>query len=214
MDDVLGLYAGAPRSVRAFMRGRVLLSDLEFIERQVPETGAIVDLGCGHGLFANLMALRSPGRFVTGIDLDPEKILVASKTIGNRGNIDFIAGDFFTAEIPECDVITIVDVLYLLKRSEQIHILQECRRKLRSGGLLVWKAQERRPRWKFAITWFQEMLTTSAGVTRGRRGRLSFLSREDAVDILQAAGFSVRVVEMRSYRPYSDILYLGVVAGD
>jgi hypothetical protein len=58
------------------------------------------------------------------------------------------------------------------------------------------------------------MLTTSAGVTRGRSGRLSFLGRDDAVNALQAAGFDVRIIEMRSRRPYSDILYLGTITGD
>jgi len=209
MDDVLKLYAGASPFVRAFLRGRVLLSDLEFIESRVPETGTIVDLGCGHGLFANLMALRSSQRMVTGIDLVPEKIEFACETIRRRDNIDFICADFFETDFPECDVITIVDVLYLMPWSEQLRILHECRRKLRSGGLLVWKAQERRPRWKFAWTWSQEMLTTSTGVTRGRRGKLTFLSREDAIDALETAGFKTRVVEMRSRRPYSDILLLG-----
>jgi len=209
MDDVLRLYAGSSLSVRAFLRGRVLLSDLESIESHVPEMGTIVDLGCGHGLFANLMALRSKQRLVTGIDLAPEKIEVARETVGSRDNMDFICADIFETDFPECDAITIVDVLYLLPRSGQLRILQECRRKLRDGGLLVWKAQERRPLWKFAWTWSQEMLTTSAGVTRGRRGKLSFLSCGDALDTLKTAGFKTRVVEMRSRRPYSDILYLG-----
>lgn len=209
MDDVLRLYAGASRSMRIFLRGRVLLSDLEFIERQVPEAGTMVDLGCGHGLFANLMALRSPKRKVIGIDLVPEKIEAARKTIGHRDNLDFVCADFFEADIPDCDVITIVDVLYLLPAEEQLCILKECRRKLVDDGLLVWKAQERRPRWKFAMAWFQEMITTSIGVTRGRRGRLTFLSREDAIGVMNAAGFHVNIIEMRSRRPYSDVLFIG-----
>lgn len=209
MDEVLRLYKCASLSVRAFLRGRVLLSDLESIESHVPETGTIVDLGCGHGLFANLIALRSSRRMVTGIDLMPEKIEVASETTVDRENIDFICADFFEMEIPECDAITIVDVLYLMPRSEQLRVLCECRRKLGNGGLLIWKAQERRPRWKFAVSWYQEMITTSTGLTRGRRGRLTFLSREDAIGAMNTAGFNVSVVEMKSRRPYSDILYIG-----
>ncbi|MBI5869933.1 MAG: class I SAM-dependent methyltransferase [Actinobacteria bacterium] len=206
---MLRLYARAPRSVRAFLRGRVLLSDLEFIERQVPEAGSIMDLGCGHGLFANLMALRSEGRKVIGMDLAPGKIEVARKTVRHRDNIDFVCADFFETDIPDCDVITVIDVFYLLPAEEQLSILRQCRRKLADDGLLVWKAQERRPRWKFAVTWIQEMLTTSTSVTRGRRGGLTFLSREDAIGAMNAAGFHASVVEMRSWRPYSDILYLG-----
>ncbi|MHB1325921.1 MAG: hypothetical protein ACYDGS_09615 [Thermoleophilia bacterium] len=42
-----------------------------------------------------------------------------------------------------------------------------CWRKLKPGGLLVWKAQEWRPRWKYAWTYLEELITTSAGITGG-----------------------------------------------
>lgn len=209
LEDVLQLYADASRAIRAFIRGRVLLSDPEFIERHVPVDGTIVDLGCGHGVFSNLMALRSPERRVIGIDLDSDKIEVARTTIRERGNIDFICTDVLDAIIPECDAITIVDVLYLLTRKNQHRLLGECRRKLGKGGLLVWKAQERHPRWKFVWTYLQEYVTTSIGITRGRHGRMDFMSRQEALAAMKAAGFRPRIVEIKSWRPYTDIIYIG-----
>lgn len=209
LSDVLRLYDGASIATRAFLRGRVLLSDLEFIERQVPPRGTVLDLGCGHGLFANLLAVRSPERRVIGIDIDPGKIEVARGTIGGRTNIEFVCASLDDAALPSCDVITIVDVLYLLPGEEQRRLLRECNEKLASGGLLVWKAQERRPRWKYAWTYFQELVATSAGLTRGKRGSLTFMSREESLDALSEAGFKPRIVEMKSRRPYSDVLFLG-----
>lgn len=207
--EVLGLYRGAPAPARAFLLGRLLLSDLDTVEAQVPAVGTVVELGCGHGLFSNLMAMRSPARRVIGIDLSPEKIEHARESIHGRANIEFRRGDALEMDLPECDVIAIVDVLYLLPAEDQLKILKACRRTLKPGGILIWKAQERRPRWKFAVTWLQEMLTTSAGVTKGKRGRLCFLSREAAVDALRGAGFTPRIVEMPTRRPYTDIIYLG-----
>jgi len=173
-------------------------------------SGTIVDLGCGHGLFANLMALRSPERRVSGIDPSAGKIELARGTIGDRSDIDFIRASIFDCGISECDAITIVDVLYLLPRQEQKRVLVECRRKLRPGGVLVWKAQERRPCWKFAWTYLQELITASAGLILGRRyGRLAFMSREEALAALREAGFKPRTVEMKTRRPYTDIIYLG-----
>ena len=209
MNDVLRLYETASPLTRLFLKGRVLMSDLEFIEKQVPASGTIVDLGCGHGLFTNLLALRSAGRQVTGIDFSPEKIDLARKTAAGRVNIHFITADIADIDIPECDAITIVDFLYLLPGDEQRRVLAGCRRKLKPGGLLVWKAQERRPRWKYAWTYLEEFITTSAGITHGRRGRLTFMNREKAIDSLEAAGFKAGMVEMKSWRPYPDILYLG-----
>ncbi len=209
MNDVLALYAGSPLSARAFIRGRILLSDLEFIERFVPDAGDILDLGCGHGLFSNLMAIRAPRRHVTGIDISEAKVEEARRTLAGRSNIEFIRGDIDAAGDAAFDAIAIIDVLYLLPRAEQLRVLSACRRKLRPDGLLVWKAQERRPRWKFAWTYLQEFIMTSAGLTKGRRDRLTFMSREQSLEVLAAAGFHARSVEMKSRRPYSDILYLG-----
>lgn len=209
MNDILSLYSGTPLATRAFLRGRVFLSDLEFIERQVPLQGTVLDLGCGHGLFANLLAARSPQRRVIGIDIDPEKIEIARKTIGSRANIEFVCASLDDAAIPQCDAITIVDVLYLLPAAEQQRLLRECHGKLVPGGLLVCKAQERRPRWKYAWTYFQELMATSAGLTRGKLGRMAFMSREESLHALAEAGFEPKIVEMKSWRPYSDILFLG-----
>ena len=208
MADVLALYRDAPLAVRGFLKGRALLSRMNFIERHVPATGTIVDLGCGHGLFTNLMALRSPARRVIGIDPSPARIELARATVGNRTNIEFILGSDADIDF-ECDAITIVDVLYLVSREEQYRILSECRRRLRQGGALIWKAQERRPRWKFAWTYLQELITTSAGLTQAGAGRLAFMSREETLGALREAGFKPRTVEMKTRRPYTDIIYLG-----
>lgn len=209
MKEVLSLYRGAPLPTRLFLRGRILLSNLEFIERYVPRSGKIIDLGCGHGLFANLMALASPERQVTGIDLSPAKIELARATVGTRSNIEFICGDVFELGLPACDTVTIVDVLYLLSRPDQQKILEACRRMLRPGGKLIWKTQETRPRWKYYCTYGQEFLTTSIGITRGRRGRLCFLSREEALSTLVDAGLTPRLIEMSTRLPYTDILLIG-----
>lgn len=209
MADVLDLYREAPLSIRTIVKGRVLLSNLEFVEQHVPESGTIVELGCGHGLFSNLMALRSPAREVIGIDLSPEKIEWARSTVGSRSNIRYLCGDMFETEIPPCDAIAIVDVLYLMPTDLQRRILRFCRENLKPGGQLVWKAQETRPRWKFAWTYFQELLGTAVGMTVGKRGRMCFMSREEALRSLREAGFDPKAVDMPTGLPYSDVLYIG-----
>ena len=192
-----------------FLRGRVLLSNLDFVEAHVPRSGRVVDLGCGHGLFANYIALSAPGRDVTGIDLSREKIAHATATVGRRSNIRFACGDILGAEMPPCDTVTIVDVTYLMPFEEQLSLLQAACAALKPGGTLVWKSQERHPRWKFAFTYLQELAATTAGLTEGKRGGLFFPGREEAVSLLIKAGFNPEIVEMPTRRPYTDILYIG-----
>jgi 2-polyprenyl-6-hydroxyphenyl methylase/3-demethylubiquinone-9 3-methyltransferase len=215
LTDVLRLYGGASMGTRAFLRGRVLLSDLEFIESQTPAAGRIIDLGCGHGLFSNLLAMRSGRRHVTGIDLDCKKIEIAQQTVGARGNIEFRCGDMLELGLSGCDAVTIVDVMYLLPPEKQIAIIEKCSQVLVPGGLLVWKAQETRPRWKYGLTYAQELVTTSIGLTQGKHAaKLYFLERQEALEALGSAGFKARAIGMTSWRPYTDVLYLAEKIAD
>src|SRR5438132_13301334 len=81
LGRALRRYRGAPIAARLFVHGRAFLSDLAVVERYVPKKGFIVDLGCGHGLFACVLREGSPTRRVLGIDLDPRKIEVARAAI-------------------------------------------------------------------------------------------------------------------------------------
>src|SRR5688572_2964589 len=83
----------APFGARLFVHGRAFLSDLAFVERYVPRHGFIVDIGCGHGLFANVLAEASDARRVLGVDVDERKIAVARATAEGRAALRFEVGD-------------------------------------------------------------------------------------------------------------------------
>jgi len=201
-------YRSAPLGARLFVHGRAFLSDLAFIERYVPKTGFIVDLGCGHGLFACVLREASDTRRVLGIDLDPRKIEVARGAVRDTQWLRFEVGDIVADPPPKCDAVTIVDVLYLLPFDEQERVLRNAASALGEGAPLIVKAQERRTDPRYALTYAQELITVSLGFTRGGHQRFYFASREDATAMFERAGFAMEVVDM-SQRPYTDVLYLG-----
>lgn len=196
-------------ATRVRLRGRFLLSDMDLIERHVPDGGSIVDIGCGHGIFSNLLALRRPGRNILGVDVDSEKIRHARTTLNGRPNIDFIAANTFDFPLPECDAITIVDMTYLLPKDKQLKLLEICKRSLRPGGKLIWKTQERRRHWKYAFMHAQEMAGLFSGMTPSGQKSFFFLSRSEAIESMKRAGFESRVVEMPTRLPYCEVLYVG-----
>jgi 2-polyprenyl-6-hydroxyphenyl methylase/3-demethylubiquinone-9 3-methyltransferase len=200
-------YRSAPFGARLFVHGRAFLSDLAFVERFVPRKGFIVDLGCGHGLFACLLREASESRRVVGIDLDPRKIEVARGAIRDTQWLRFEVGDIVSGPLPHCDAVTIVDVLYLLPFEQQEQVLRNAASALGEGGPLVVKAQEKRTDPRYAITYAQEMVTVGLGFTRGGRERFFFPSRDDALAMFERAGFVVEVEEM-PLRPYTDVVYL------
>src|SRR5438105_12164260 len=167
LGRALARYGDAPIATRLFVHGRAFLSELAVVEQYVPKKGFIVDLGCGHGLFACVLRESSPTRRVLGIDLDPRKIDVARGAIQDTQWLRFEVGDIVKDTPPTCDAVTIVDVLYLLPFEQQEQILRNAGSALGEGGPLIVKAQQRRADPRYAITYAQEMVTRGLGVTRG-----------------------------------------------
>jgi 2-polyprenyl-3-methyl-5-hydroxy-6-metoxy-1,4-benzoquinol methylase len=207
LGRALARYRKAPIGARLFVHGRAFLSDLAVVERYVPKQGFIVDLGCGHGLFACVMRESSPTRRVLGIDLDPRKIDVARGAIQDTQWLRFEVGDIVADTPPKCDGVTVVDVLYLLPFEQQEQVLRNAASALGEGGSLIVKAQERKRDPRYALTYAQEMVTVSLGFTRGGHERFYFPTREESLAMFERAGFLVDAVEM-PYRPYTDVLYL------
>lgn len=207
LGRALRRYLDAPLVARLFVHGRAFLSDLAVVEQYVPKNGFIVDLGCGHGLFACVLRETSATRRVLGIDLDERKIAVARRAVQDTQWLRFEVGDIVRDVPPHCDAVTVVDVLYLLPFEEQEQVLRNAAAALAEGGPLVVKAQERRRDPRYAVTYAQELVTVSLGFTRGGRERFYFPSREEALAMFERAGFLVDVVEMPR-RPYTDVVYL------
>jgi 2-polyprenyl-6-hydroxyphenyl methylase/3-demethylubiquinone-9 3-methyltransferase len=207
LDATLALYDDSPAADRLFVRARAFLSDLALLERHAPRAGAILDLGSGHGLVSNLLALGSAERRVTGIDIDPAKVAAARRTIGARRNVQFQVADATTYDGGPYAAITVADVFYLIPPPLQRELLASCRRMLATDGVLLWKSQVRHPRWKYAITRGQEWLMTTLGPTSGHG--LYFLDTDESLDAMRAAGFRAVALPLRSWRPYTDVLFVG-----
>ena len=76
----------------------------------------MLDVGCGHGLFGNLLALESAERQVVGVDPMDSKIAVAQRVAAPLPNARYAVGSAADVTDGPYDVITILDVLYLLPR--------------------------------------------------------------------------------------------------
>jgi 2-polyprenyl-6-hydroxyphenyl methylase/3-demethylubiquinone-9 3-methyltransferase len=207
LERAVHRYRSAPTFARAMVHGRAFLSDLAFVDRYVPRHGFIVDLGCGHGLFANLLAEAAPNRRILGIDVDERKIEVARATIQGREMLRFENGDIIQDALPKCDAVTIVDVLYLLSAADQEAVLRKAAEALVENAPLVVKAQERAASPRYALTYAQELVTIALGITRTSARRFHFPSRAEAVAMFERAGFLVDVIDMPG-RPYTDVVYL------
>jgi 2-polyprenyl-3-methyl-5-hydroxy-6-metoxy-1,4-benzoquinol methylase len=178
------------------------------VEARVPRHGAILEVGCGHGLFTHYLADTAPQRHVVGVDIDARKIELARSTIGaaDRVRFDTIAD----GELPggPFDAVVIVDVLYLFTPAQRDAMLAAAANRLAPGGVLVVKEVGTEPRWKATIAAVQERLATGVmGITEGEhRG---FESAEVLAARVQATGLSVSTWPVDAGRLHPHVLVIG-----
>ncbi len=206
-NKIFELYRDASFITRAYLRIKLRICPLIHLEAFFPREGTIVDLGCGNGLFPNILSIGSSERQIIGIDLDEKKIEVANQTKVPGSQITYQSGDVVDADYPLGDVITLVDVLYLIPYDKHALILQKCYQFLPWGGTLIIKEMDTAPRWKYAWNLFQETLAVKLiGFTLGER--FYFRNQKEYLEILQRIGFSVKPVPMHSGYWYPHITYI------
>src|SRR5262249_58923644 len=68
---------------------------LDEIGQYLPESGPVLDIGCGFGLFSLYYAATAPGRFVRGIDLSAGRIAMARRAAARLAieNVSYEEGD-------------------------------------------------------------------------------------------------------------------------
>jgi 2-polyprenyl-3-methyl-5-hydroxy-6-metoxy-1,4-benzoquinol methylase len=184
----LALYRKLPLSVRLHTIFRAWTCPMAAVLARVPTEGRLLEVGCGHGLFANEAALGRPGLSVIGIDPAEEKIRWAETTVGSRTNVTFRCGRVEEMREYSFDAVAVLDVLYLIPRASWAAFLTACGERLRPGGRLVLKDVDTVPRWKFYRCLVQETLSVRAmRITLGRK--FAFAPRGELTRVLREADF-------------------------
>ncbi len=204
LKDLIRAYPTLSWSDYLHMIVRWRVCPLPRIASFVPGEGIVVDLGCGHGLFAQLLARDCAARRVIGIDLDEDKIAIAQQL--TFPNLRFVTGNIADTELPQAAAISILDVLYLLPYQLQEHLLAVCMERLQPGGLIILKETAERPRWKLALTLLEETLAVRILRITATTGsaRFYFRSRADWQRLLDRLGFNVETIPLDTgyYHPH------------
>jgi SAM-dependent methyltransferase len=128
----------------------------------VPEGARVLDVGCGSGLFLALLAWRGPIGPSVGFDASKQAIAVANEMragLPGEQPLQFVVRDAGDAW-PEgdFDVISLIDLVHHLPYELHRPVLQQAARRVRPGGLLLYKDIGARPRWKALANRVQDMI--------------------------------------------------------
>jgi len=193
------LYSGCSLLTRMYARLRLVLSPIVKIEAYVPKKGNILDLGCGSGIFANILSIGSPDRRVFGIDLSTERIETAKKISKNNPNLEFVEGDVNTIPFERFETVTLIDLLHHMPYEEQATLLKKIYQKLNDGDVLIIKDLEKAPYWKYIFHYIQDTISY--------RGKLYFRSARDMEKLLKDTGFQVKIISLAKGYPHPHVLY-------
>ena len=194
-SKVLALFDHAPKRDRLHVRGRFRTCPVAVIDAEVPRSGRVLEVGCGHGLVSAYLALSAHDREVTGVDIDARKIAVASHAQSHADHDDVHLSFHHLeagAPLPEgkWDAIVIVDVLYLLDDPAERALLAASVDRLAEHGVLVIKETDVVPRWKHLLAKAQEVVSTKIlRITAG--SALSFTPVSVLAEQLRTLGLDV-----------------------
>jgi 2-polyprenyl-3-methyl-5-hydroxy-6-metoxy-1,4-benzoquinol methylase len=188
----LQLYGAAGTASRVHTLVRWWSAPFPAVEKALPRSGRILEIGCGHGLFSTYAALSAAERTVHGVDIDPGKIAAAraaSHHLGDR--VSFAVAPSGAVPHGPWDGVVIVDVLYLLPEEEQRRLLLEALATVAPGGVLAVKEMSPEPAWKARWNEAQETLAVKLlRITEG--GSFHFVPPARISAWLRAEGATVR----------------------
>jgi SAM-dependent methyltransferase len=181
--------------------------------RTLPDAGRVLEIGCGHGLFAAYAALDSSARQVVGVDIDADKIAVGAAAARSVPNLEVRHSPGGAVPEGPWDAIAVVDVLYLLPPEAQGRLLADAAAQLAPGGRLVVKEMAAEPRWKVRWNVLQE--TLSVRVLRITEGSATFALLDPAVTTatMERAGLAVTATRLDRGRLHPHHVLVGVASG-
>jgi len=153
-------------------------------------------------MLGNLLAERGPERTVVGIDMNPKRMSVARRSASGRRNILFQLGDVGSLAVSSFQAAVMTDVLHHIRDEHVDILLGKVCRCLGPDGLLAILDVDRKPFWKFCITYgIDSLLNPSDRLWYRPLGRLE--------KMVKKAGLEVeRVIRADQGLPLADVLLL------
>lgn len=194
-QSVLARYKHLSPTVRFWVRGKMRWDPLfKTLHRHVPETGTLLDVGCGYALPAVWLACLHPHLKIIAFDSHPGRLRIARYVLDRRARVfhanarDWVAVfDAHDESLNKLDVVLCIDVVHHL--DEPRLLLRDLAERMREDATLLLRTTVRGSGERHAHhieRWMVRM--------RGQR-TVRFYERRDVETLLADCGFRLDCVE-------------------
>lgn len=193
--------------VRAYCWGRFKVLRRHFLDeisQYLPSFGRVLDIGCGFGLFSLYFARKFPNLEICGIDVNPKRIDIATRTAAklSLSNVTYEVADARTANLEYgFDCCYMLDIVHHIPRDAALPLFVQIYEHLRVDSRLIVKDVDTKPAYKRWFTYIMDkMMDINADV--------NYWKVEDLRHLLKSVGFEVFFHSMSDILPYPHVLYV------
>lgn len=203
----LPLVERAYANIRFSILRPKLLSVMDLL---LPDSGRILDIGCGFGLFAAYFGQTQPDRRIVGVDPNARRIEMAKRvceSIGLKDNT-FLAGDARDIALDGTfDGAYVLDVMHHIPEADQLPMLARLRDLLAPRGVLVMKDITTEPAFGLEFTRLLDRVMV------GWNEPLRYRHHREWGEMLSSLGFHVRMVRVPDILPYPHVVICATKRG-
>jgi short-subunit dehydrogenase/uncharacterized protein YbjT (DUF2867 family)/predicted RNA methylase len=168
------------------------LVPLKDFDSVLPKNGVILDLGCGEGILANLVAKLRPNCTVIGIDRDESRLNFAN--INAEPNSKFFYGDILSLDRKYKNVTAVIlnDVVHHQDYPFHQKLLLSTLKSLKANGVLLLKEVDQKDKADlFMTSFFDKRIYPN--------DKLSFRTKDEWRDILSRLGVTSVTIKKLSH---------------
>ena len=198
--QVLNLYKNYPHGVY-YMPLRWVINPFTKIAQNMPKEGTIVDLGCGEGVLATLLALHSKNRQVIGIDNDRYKIKLGKLISRKIPNLTFKLQNLVTSKLTKANGFVLTDFLHHTPYNQHEKILRKIANATRKGGVVIIKEVDSGEYFRSKMAKFWDFFFYP-------KEKTYYWDLKKLSKLLEKLGFKVKVRRETRYFPSSTTLFI------
>lgn len=207
LDAAVNRYVPLGKFAEGFARGKMkgdpaYKAVLEYLKPGM----TLLDVGCAEGYLLALAAESIGDLTLIGFDHDARRLAQAEIALAGL-DPQLWVGDARDADLPQVDVICVLDVLHYQPADQQDAILARLVEVLRPGGLLLVRDGQSDGGWRTMVTTMSEKIAIALGRHKG--DGVFFRPRDEMRAALENLGLDVAVDDCNDNTPFANVLFVG-----